>query len=401
MSIKKLWLSALLLTTTGFAYAQETTTDYIQIEDCTGDKAIVAGVVDYASDSEEGFVSINLEIENRWCALQFDLYLPEGVELRTYENKYWDDDEEDWVTEEVQEWKANTTDRFKPYSKDGQQQYWTTKCAQQADGAYRFIAFNMDNKRITNTNTGGVAFDDSQKWIFKVRLIAKDDASTGTYTAYIKNAIVSNSVDNTGGTATVTGSNCPIKDSNFTIQINAKVGKGGYGTFSWPRDVDFTNAEGVEEVYVASGAAVNGWLHLDPIANKKVPAGTGVFIKGTAGATVNPETMDEELAKITSSLGQTSAEPYKAGAGVFALATKNGKTALYPVAEGVEIPKYKAYMTGESGAKFISFGDTATSIDALDMAEDDGDIYTLGGQKVQKTTMKGVYIKNGQKVVVK
>ena len=83
------------------------------------------------------------------------------------------------------------------------------------------------------------------------------------------------------------------------------------------------------------------------------------------------------------------------------MATKNGKTALYPVAEGVEIPKYKAYMTGESGAKFISFGDTATSIDALDVAEEDGDIYTLGGQKVQKTTMKGVYIKNGQKVVVK
>ena len=96
MSIKKLLLSALLLTTTGFTYAQETTTDYIQIEDCTGDKAIVAGVVDYASDSEEGFVSINLEIENRWCALQFDLYLPEGVELRAYANKYWDYDEEDW-----------------------------------------------------------------------------------------------------------------------------------------------------------------------------------------------------------------------------------------------------------------------------------------------------------------
>ncbi len=409
MSIKKLLLSALLLTTTGFTYAQETTTDYIQIEDCTGDKAIVAGVVDYASDSEEGFVSINLEIENRWCALQFDLYLPEGVELRTYENKYWDYDEEDWVTEEVQDWKANTTDRFKPYTKDNQPQYWTTKCAQQADGAYRFIAFNMDNKRITNTNTGGGAFDNSQKWIFKVRLIAKDDASTGTYPAYIKNAIVSNSVDNTGGTATVTGSNCPIKDSNFTIQINAKVGADGYGTFSWPRDVDLSNDTNVEDVYVAKDAPANGWLHLTSIG-KQIPAGTGVIIKGSAGL-VHPETINYEEDddpmdpisgnKLLGTYGDKGGITVGKNDDFYALAKKSGKTAFYPVSDGFVIPQYKAYMTSADGAKMIVFDDTATSIDALDLAEEEGDIYTLGGQKVQKTTMKGVYIKNGKKVVVK
>lgn len=369
MSIKKLLLSALLLTTTGFVYAQETTDDYIKIDDCT----IVAGV----DDVEEGIIDIKLMNNEPWCALQFDLYLPEGVEFGLYG--------------EALDFLPDGT-RFQSFLVGRTPHYFSTDCVKQEDGAYRFIAYNDQNHAI---------FDSPDKSIFKVRLIASDQANTGTFTAQIKNAIVSNSVDTSSGTATVTGANCPIKDSEFKIQINAKVGKGGYGTFSWPRDVDFTGVEGVEEVYVAKGAAVNGWLHLDPIEGKKVPAGTGVFIKGTAGATVNPETMDEELAKITSSLGQTSAEPYKAGAGVFALATKNGKTALYPVAEGVEIPKYKAYMTGESGAKFISFGDTATSIDALDMAEDDGDIYTLGGQKVQKTTMKGVYIKNGQKVVVK
>jgi hypothetical protein len=133
----------------------------------------------------------------------------------------------------------------------------------------------------------------------------------------------------------------------------------------------------------------------------KIPAGTGVFIKGTAGAIVNPETAKGDVASVSSTLGETSTAALEAGDNVFALATKNGKTALYPVTAGVVIPKYKAYMTDAEGAKFISFGDTATSIDALDMAEEDGDIYTLGGQKVQKTTMKGVYIKNGQKVVVK
>ena len=367
MSIKKLLLSALLLTTTVFAYAEDIT-DYIKIDDCT----IIAGV----DDKSEGIVNINLENSQDWCAMQFDLYLPTGISLKNPKKTerltytYWDEDDEEEYTKEF-EMERNT----------------------QSDGAIRFVIFNFKNGKVSNNG--------NNKAILTVRLIATDQASTGEYTAYVKNAILSNSVDNSQGHAVVNGSNAPEQESKFKIQINAKVGKGGYGTFSWPRDVDFTNAEGVEEVYVASGAAVNGWLHLDPITSKKVPAGTGVFIKGTAGATVNPETLDEELASITSSLGETSTAPFEAGKNVFALATKNGKTALYPVSEGVIIPKYKAYMTSADGAKLIAFDDMTTGINAMDMADEDGDIYTLGGQKVQKTTMKGVYIKNGQKVVVK
>ena len=392
MSIKKLLLSALLLTTTGFAYAQQTTEDYIKIDDLVGDNAIVAGVDEFDIDDEDTYgklININLINSSPWVAFQFDLWIPEEVEIG-----FVDGDPLIWNTERL------------TYKKSGKTKDFSYAFAQQDDGededgnkykVWRIVAYNDLNSAIKSA-----AENDDDPAIFQIHLFATDQATTGTYTAYVKDAILSNSdseIDEDH--PVVTGASCPMKESSFKIQINAKVGKGGYGTFSWPRDVDFTDVEGVEEVYVAKGAAVNGWLHLDPIADKKVPAGTGVFIKGTAGATVNPETTTEEVATLASSLGQTSEEPYKAGAGVFALATKNGKTALYPVAEGVEIPKYKAYMTGESGAKFIDFGDTATSIDALDIAEEDGDIYTLGGQKVQKTTMKGVYIKNGQKVVVK
>ena len=281
--------------------------------------------------------------------------------------------------------------------KDGQPAYWTTKCAQQSDGAYRFIAFNMDNKRITNTNTGGVAFSDSQKWIFKVRLIAKDNVSTGTYTATIKNAILSNSVDQSGGTAVVNGANCPIKDSEFKIQINAKIGAGGYGTFSWPRAVVFGDDV---KVFTAKSEPKNGSLHLDEVVGNKVPAGTGVIIKGTAGI-VNPETTEDEVDAVETILGETSAETYTAGSNVFVLKTVDGRAGFQPAAEGLVIPKYKAYLTSASGAKMITFGDTTTGINAMDAATEEGDIYTLGGQKVQKTTMKGVYIKNGKKVVVK
>ena len=370
MSIKKLLLSALLLTTTGFAYAEDAI-DYIKIDDCT----IVAGV----NDKNEGIVNINLENSDDWCAMQFDLYLPENVSLKNpkitdrLKYTYWDKDDEEYYTKDFEVEKET-----------------------QSDGAIRFVIFNFKNGKVSDNG--------DNKAILTVRLVATDQASTGTYTATIKNAILSKSVDSSTG-AIVNGVNAPEKESSFKIQINAKIGAGGYGSFSWPRDVVFGDDV---EVFTASDYTGNGSLHLNPIADGKVPAGTGVIIKGDASTIVNPETTKETVEAVTgNSLGETSSAPYEAGSDVFALTTRGGKAGFYPVSAGVVIPQYKAYLTyvapatGESTAKFISFGDTATSIDALDMAEEEGDIYTLGGQKVQKTTMKGVYIKNGKKVVVK
>ena len=391
MSIKKLLLSALLLTTTGFTYAQ-TTPDFIKIEDCTGDRAIVAGVDEFDIDDEDTYdklININLVNSSQWVAFQFDLWLPKDVEIGLI-----DGDPLIWNTERL------------TYKKGGRTADFSYAYAQQPDGedaegnkytVWRIVAYNDQNKPIKD--------DDENPAIFQIHLKASDQATTGIYTAYIKDAILSNSdSDIDPDHPVVTGSKANGGEecnSSFKIQINAKIGKGGYGTFSWPRDVDFTGVEGVEEVCVAEGPAKNGWLHLTAVESMQIPAGTGVFIKGTAGAIVNPETAKGDVATVSSTLGETSTAPLEAGDNVFALATKNGKTALYPVSAGVVIPKYKAYMSNADGAKFISFGDTATSIDALDVADDEGDIYTLGGQKVQKTTMKGVYIKNGQKVVVK
>lgn len=361
MSIKKLLLSALLLTTTGFAYAQDNCVKLAE-------GGVIVATVD---DSDEGKINLDLYNDQDWCAMQFDLYLPENV---TFPERGW----------------RTVTSRLKYYDPDEDDDVnFTIATNPQADGAIRFVIYNVLNEPIQG-NSGDP--------ILKLRFIANDQVSTGKLPVIIKNVILSNSVDTSTGTAVVSGFNAEKQETDVTVKINAKVGKGGYGSFSWPRDVVFGDDV---EVFTATSEPKNGWLHLEPITDKKVPAGTGVFIKGTEYATVNPETTTEELAKITSTLGQTSTAPYEASAGVFVLATKNEKTALYPVGDGVTIPQYKAYVTGESGAKFIALGDTATSIDALDMAEEEGDIYTLGGQKVQKTTMKGVYIKNGKKVVVK
>lgn len=388
MSIKKYLLSALLLATTGFAYAQETTEDYIKIDDLVGDNAIVAGVDEFDVDDEDTYgklININLINSSQWVAFQFDLWIPEEVEIG-----FIDGDPLIWNTQRL------------TYKKSGKTKDFSYAFAQQKDGedengnkykVWRIVAYNDLNAGIKSP-----ADNDDDPAIFQIHLFATDQATTGTYTAYVKDAILSNSdseIDEDH--PVVTGARCPIKESSFKIQINAKIGAGGYGTFSWPRDVVFGDDV---KVFTAKSKPKNGSLHLDEVVGNKVPAGTGVIIKGAAG-TVNPETTEDEVASIESILGETSQETVTAGSNFYALKTVDGKAGFQPVKEGVVIPKYKAYLTSETGAKLITFGDTTTGIDAMDVATEEGDIFTLGGQKVQKTTMKGVYIKNGKKVVVK
>lgn len=376
MNIKKLLLSALLLTTTGFAYAQENVDaekNYLQL----AEGGVIVATVD---DSNQGRIDLNLYNDEPWAAMQFDLYLPENV---TFPDKGW----------------RTVTSRLKYYDPDEDDDVnFTVATNPQDDGSMRFVIYNVLNEPIQG-NSG--------KPILKIRFIANDQVSTGSLPVQIKNVILSKSVDTSSGSAVVTGFNADEKNTDITVKINANIGAGGYGSFSWPRDVDFSKDANVEAVYVPDGAPTNGLLKLKEVPGKTVPAKTGVFVKVKDEAKgeitfVNPETTTTGAGSVEKILGQTSAEPYTVTASnVYALKTVGGKSGLHKVNTDVVIPKYKAYFINTSGAKYFSFGDTATSIDAMDMTKEDGDIYTLGGQKVQKTTMKGVYIKNGKKVVIK
>ena len=121
--------------------------------------------------------------------LQFDLYLPEGVEFGLWDGELiCYADETRFADFKVQ----IGPNKYKTYS-------FNTECVRQSDGAYRFIAYNTRNQAIFPGE------EEAPNRIFTIKLIASDQASTGEYTAQIKNAIVSNSVDTSSGTATVTG----------------------------------------------------------------------------------------------------------------------------------------------------------------------------------------------------
>jgi hypothetical protein len=91
----------------------------------------------------------------------------------------------------------------------------------------------------------------------------------------------------------------------------------------------------------------------------------------------------------------------------FVLGEKNDKVAFYR-AEAGTLAAGKAYLKGvaaPSGARIINlvFDDDATAIENYRQeASTTNDWYTLDGRKLEgKPTRKGLYVKNGKKVVVR
>ena len=90
------------------------------------------------------------------------------------------------------------------------------------------------------------------------------------------------------------------------------------------------------------------------------------------------------------------------GVGFYSYTSTDG-----PNGDGV-IPAHRAYLVvngGSSARSFYGFGDDnyTTDIDLPEavVIEDDGLIYDLSGRRVTGQPQKGIYVKNGKKVVIK
>ena len=82
---------------------------------------------------------------------------------------------------------------------------------------------------------------------------------------------------------------------------------------------------------------------------------------------------------------------------------------LYTPSDGATIPAHRAYLVVTGGPTnsrgFLGFGDDdgTTSIDngKWKIDNSDGTIYDLSGRIVKGQPRKGIYVKNGKKVVIK
>lgn len=186
-----------------------------------------------------------------------------------------------------------------------------------------------------------------------------------------------------------------------TPTISVTMGEAGWMTYS---NVGAAlSFEGVTAYRVSSVAED----HVNLIPITEAPANTPVLLKAAPGVynlTVIASAEKTGTNKLSISDGtKTSDETYN----VYALAKKNDVVGFYKVHAGVMVPAGKCFIsvkiaTEQATARdFLGFiEEGATSINAIENGQSTDEVFDLQGRQVKQPT-KGLYIKNGKKVIIK
>ena len=314
---------------------------------------------------EEKFIEVKMFNDVNMCAFQFDLELPEGVSVT----------------------KVNATNRLKKYDED--EEAWvpvhTLTYQLQSSGKYKVMAYATPS-----TNIGGT----SGTAVVKIKIKASDQVSTGTFTPSITNQEMTE----------IDGTKHKIDDATYTcgVTISTKVTTLGYASFSWPKALDFTNS-GLTAFIAKECDGSN--LKLTPVT--KVPANTGLILKGTAGSenTYSLETTEDETDDVSGNLlkSNTTGEYTVASDDIYVLSNlDNGTPGFYPANTGIHVGQYKSYLQYSSTARMgLGFDEGTSAItDRQQKTVNDNRYYNLQGQQVNRTG-KGIYLLNGKKIVMK
>lgn len=182
----------------------------------------------------------------------------------------------------------------------------------------------------------------------------------------------------------------------------ATISEAGYATYATTNNVVVPSNENVKVMTVKVNAEGTAIELNEVAANTVVPAGTGILVKAPAGNCDFVVTSKEGATLENNDLKAASADVTSDGAKYFALTKQGEKVGFALVANDVVIPAGKAYLevSGKTAAKFFSLDGEATGINSVKTAKADGAYYTLEGVKTTKP-VKGLYIHNGKKIVVK
>lgn len=187
-------------------------------------------------------------------------------------------------------------------------------------------------------------------------------------------------------------------DATETVSVS----DAGFATYATKYNVEVPNDENVKVMTVTVNEG-NSTITLHEIPAKTViPANTGILVKAPAGNCDFVVTSDEGKKLENNSLIAATTDVTSDGATFFALTKMDTKVGFAVVKEDVKIPAGKAYLKvpAATTAKFFSLDGEATGINSVKTAKADGAYYTLEGVKTTKP-VKGLYIHNGKKIVVK
>ena len=179
-------------------------------------------------------------------------------------------------------------------------------------------------------------------------------------------------------------------------------------TFCSPLSLDFSRVTGLKAYVATAYDSQSSVLTLTAVS--EVPAGTGVLLIGEPGTYKLP--FAETLAAAGNNLMKgvtiaTEIAPVEDGYVNYVLVNGTNGTGFYRLSSAGLLSAGKAYLClPESVAQArrdisIAWDDGTTSISGIEETAVDDTYFRLDGIRTTSPTRKGVYMKNGQKVIVK
>lgn len=187
-------------------------------------------------------------------------------------------------------------------------------------------------------------------------------------------------------------------DATETVSVT----EAGYATYATKYNVEVPNDENVKVMTVKVNEDKSTITLTKVEAGTVIPANTGILVKAAQGNHDFVVTSEAGKDLTNNDLKAATIDETSDGTKFFALTKIGDKVGFALVEKDVVIPAGKAYLEVSKGtaAKFFSLDGEATGINSVKTAKADGAYYTLEGVKTTKP-VKGLYIHNGKKIVVK
>lgn len=172
---------------------------------------------------------------------------------------------------------------------------------------------------------------------------------------------------------------------------------GNLTTFSSTKDVVCPNDYQVFKATYAENS-----LNLEEVADRVIPANTGVILKGSEGSFFMVPNATENT--LTSALTPTGEEGklVNEGENIYGLGLLDGTLGFYKVNKNTKIGAGKAYLASSQGGSAIAlnFGGTTTGVHSVSASTaNHAPVFDLSGRRVQSVVKGGVYIQNGKKFI--
>ena len=191
---------------------------------------------------------------------------------------------------------------------------------------------------------------------------------------------------------------CVIKPYAVTLEGKSVDNVDFYATY-----YDSENSYEADANTTVYTAVVNGSeLELTEVADGIIPAGNAVVLKSTqAKITLAGSTAAASVLANNDLQGSDEAQTLDADQTYYVLSGTNDVVGFYKFT-GAQLGAHKAYITlpADAAVKALTFGEGATGIALVERGVADGVWYSLQGVRVAQPT-KGIYLRNGKKVVVK